>query len=127
MCWCWGGRWHGINRVSRGAGGRFPPDCKHIGGRKDDLPWGWIAEWRAAVDKVRRGCDDVEDILVRNEIFEARTRGIGIIPGELGTAYGVSGANIRAAGVDWDLRRDGKPYLAYPEVDFKVRTHPDGD
>jgi NADH-quinone oxidoreductase subunit D len=56
-----------------------------------------------------------------------RTRSIGIIPAELGAAYGVSGSNLRASGVDWDLRRDGKPYLVYPELDFRVWTHPDGD
>src|SRR5258708_769900 len=52
---------------------------------------------------------------------------MGIIPGELGATYGVSGSNLRASGVDWDLRRDGAPYLVYPELDFKVWTHPDGD
>ena len=62
-----------------------------------------------------------------NEIFHARTKGVGIIPPEIGAAYGVSGSNLRASGVDWDLRRDGKPYLVYPELDFKVWTHPDGD
>jgi NADH-quinone oxidoreductase subunit D len=39
----------------------------------------------------------------------------------------VSGSNLRASGVDWDLRRDGKPYLVYNELDWKVWTHPDGD
>ena len=39
----------------------------------------------------------------------------------------MSGSNLRASGVDWDLRRDGKPYLVYPDLDFKVWTHPDGD
>jgi len=41
--------------------------------------------------------------------------------------YGVSGSNIRASGVDWDLRRDGNPHLPYNELDWKVWTHPDGD
>ena len=44
------------------------------------------------------GCDDIEDLVVGNEIFEARTRAIGIIPGELGAAYGVSGSNLRPRG-----------------------------
>jgi len=114
--------------ISKGAtGGRFHPNFNRIGGLKDDLPWGWVAECREAMKRILDGCDDFEDILVGNEIFEARTRGIGIIPGELGAAYGVSGANLRASGVDWDLRRDGKPYLVYPELDFKVWTHGDGD
>jgi NADH-quinone oxidoreductase subunit D len=41
--------------------------------------------------------------------------------------YGLSGANLRASGVDWDLRRDQKLPLAYDKVDWKVWTHPDGD
>ncbi len=125
--WGFRDREHVLNLIESATGGRFHPNFNRIGGLKDDLPWGWIAECRATMDKILRGCDDFEDVLVGNEIFEARTRGIGIIPGELGAAYGVSGANLRASGIDWDLRRDGKPYLAYPEVDFKVWTHPDGD
>ena len=62
-----------------------------------------------------------------NEIFEARTRGIGVIPADVGLAYGLSGANIRASGVDWDLRRDSPVGLVYDQVDWKVWTHPDGD
>ena len=64
---------------------------------------------------------------MENEIFQARTRGVGIITKEMGLKYGVSGSNIRASGVDWDLRRDGKKYLSYDDLDFKVHTHPDGD
>ena len=62
-----------------------------------------------------------------NEIFEARTRGVGVIPAEMGLAYGLSGANIRASGVDWDLRRDAPSPLVWSELDWKVWTHPDGD
>jgi NADH-quinone oxidoreductase subunit D len=39
----------------------------------------------------------------------------------------VSGSNLRASGVDWDLRRDGPRYLVYDDLDWKVWTHPDGD
>jgi NADH-quinone oxidoreductase subunit D len=94
---------------------------------KDDLPWGWVSDTRTAMKTVLDACDTFEDLVAGNEIFEARTRSIGIIPPELGAAYGVSGSNLRASGVDWDLRRDGKPYLAYPEIDFRVWTHSDGD
>ena len=62
--------------------------------------------------KVLESCDEFENLVAGNPIFEQRTRSIGIIPAELGAAYGVSGSNLRASGVDWDLRRDGNPYLA---------------
>jgi NADH-quinone oxidoreductase subunit D len=116
-----------LNLIEAATGGRFHPNFNRIGGLKDDLPAGWIAETRRIMDKVFESCDTFDELLSGNEIFEARTKGIGIIPPELGRRYGVSGSNLRASGVDWDLRRDGRPYLAYPETDFKVWTHPDGD
>ena len=59
--------------------------------------------------------------------FQSRTRGIGIIPKDVALDYGLSGANLRASGVDWDLRRDQESPLAWNKVDWKVWTHPDGD
>jgi len=120
-------REHILNLIESATGGRFHPNFNRIGGIKDDLPWGWLSETRSAMQMVLNSCDDFEDLVAGNEIFQARTRSIGIIPGELGATYGVSGSNLRASGVDWDLRRDGAPYLVYPELDFKVWTHPDGD
>jgi NADH-quinone oxidoreductase subunit D len=120
-------REHVLNLIEGATGGRFHPNFNRIGGLKEDLPWGWVNETRTAMKIVFDACDTFEDLLVGNEIFEARTRSIGIIPPELGAAYGVSGSNLRASGIDWDLRRDAKQYLVYPELDFKVWTHPDGD
>ena len=116
-----------LNLIESATGGRFHPNFNRIGGIKDDLPWGWIAECRTTMRKMLDSCDIFEDLVLGNPIFQARTRGIGIIPAELGTAYGVSGSNIRASGVDWDLRRDGEPLLPYNEIDWKVWTHQDGD
>jgi len=120
-------REHVLNLIEAATGVRRHPHFDRIGGIKDDLPWGWINETRTAMKTVFDACDVFEDLVAGNEIFEARTRSIGIIPPELGAAYGVSGSNLRASGVDWDLRRDGRPYLVYPDLDFKVWTHPDGD
>jgi NADH-quinone oxidoreductase subunit D len=116
-----------LNLIEAATGGRFHPNFNRIGGLKDDLPWGWIAECRSTMKIVLDACDDFEDLVLGNEIFQARTRGIGIIPATIGPSYGVSGSNLRASGVDWDLRRDAHPYLAYPDLDFRVWTHPDGD
>ena len=116
-----------LNLIESATGGRFHPNFNRIGGIKDDLPWGWVAECRNTMRKMLDSCDIFEDLVLGNPIFQARTRGIGIIPAELGTAYGVSGSNIRASGVDWDLRRDGEPLLPYNEIDWKVWTHQDGD
>lgn len=120
-------REHVLNLIEGATGGRFHPNFNRIGGLKEDLPWGWVSETRSVMRLVLDSCDDFEDLVADNEIFRKRTEGIGVIPADVGAAYGVSGSNLRAAGVDWDLRRDGRPYLAYPDLDFKVWTHTDGD
>jgi NADH-quinone oxidoreductase subunit D len=116
-----------LNLIEGATGGRFHPNYDRIGGLKDDLPKGWIDETRGVMARIRTFCDELEDLLMGNEIFEKRTRGIGVIPPEVGLSYGLSGANIRASGVDWDLRRDEPLPLAWKEVDWRVWTHPDGD
>jgi NADH-quinone oxidoreductase subunit D len=117
-----------LNQIEAVTGGRFHPNFDRIGGLKDDLPKGWAAETKSALGRLRDFCDLMEDLVLNNEIFEARTRGIGVIPAETCLAYGLSGANLRASGVDWDLRRDGPPTgLVHDQLDWKVWTHPDGD
>jgi NADH-quinone oxidoreductase subunit D len=120
-------REHVLNLMEAVTGGRFHPNFDRIGGLKEDLPKGWVDETKAVMKRVRTFCDEMEDLLMGNEIFQTRTRGIGVIPPAVGLEYGLSGANIRASGIDWDLRRDQDSPLAWKEVDWKVWTHPDGD
>ena len=116
-----------LNLIESATGGRFHPNFDRIGGLKDDLPAGWVDETRAVMKKLRGFCDQIEDLLFGNEIFQSRTRGIGVIPREVALQYGLSGANLRASGVDWDLRRDHQLPMAWNKADWKVWTHPDGD
>ncbi|MEY2457403.1 MAG: NADH-quinone oxidoreductase subunit, partial [Acidimicrobiaceae bacterium] len=116
-----------LNQIEAVTGGRFHPNFNRIGGLKDDLPKGWIDETKRAMERLRDFCDEMETLLLGNEIFEARMRGIGVIPADVALSYGLSGANLRASGVDWDLRRDQPVGLPYDQVTFKVWTHPDGD
>jgi len=78
--------------------------------------------------RMRGFCDQMEELVMGNEIFSTRTRGIGVIPRDIALSYGLSGANARASGVDLDLRRDDTSIaMAWKHADFKVWTHPDGD
>src|SRR3954468_133018 len=72
-----------LNLIEAVTGGRFHPNFNRIGGIKDDLPWGWISDCRTAMNRTLRSCDEFEDLVVGNPIFEKRTRSIGIIPPEL--------------------------------------------
>src|SRR5207245_3001490 len=103
------------------TGGRMHYMFNRVGGLKDEMPAGWLDRVRHAVADVGSGMDRVEDIIVGNEIFRARTRGVGVLSAEQIGQYGVSGPIARASGVDFDLRRD-EPYLAYGELDVPVVT-----
>ena len=116
-----------LNQIEAVTGGRFHPNFDRIGGLKDYLPKGWIDETRGVLKRIRNFCDEIETLVVGNEIFQSRTRNIGVIPADIGLSYGLSGANIRSSGVDWDIRRDGGVGLVHNELDWKVWTHPDGD
>ncbi|MBO0829697.1 MAG: NADH-quinone oxidoreductase subunit D [Streptosporangiales bacterium] len=97
------------------SGGRMHFMFNRVGGLKEDMPAGWLDRVTTAVRDVRRRLPDIERMLMQNEIFLARTRGVGVLSREVVHQYGVSGPVARASGVDLDLRRD-EPYLAYGDL-----------
>lgn len=110
------------------SGGRMHYMFNRVGGLKEDLPAGWTARARGAVTALRSRMGVYDDLVLGNEIFRGRTRGVGTLAPEAVHAYGVSGPIARASGVDFDLRRD-EPYLAYGELQdtLKVVTRQEGD
>ncbi|MEV4097460.1 NADH-quinone oxidoreductase subunit D [Streptosporangium saharense] len=108
------------------SGGRMHYMFNRVGGLKEDLPYGWLDRVTQAVADVRRRLPDIENLLTGNEIFLARTVGVGVLDRETIMQYGVSGPIARASGVALDLRRD-EPYLAYGELPVKVVTRSAGD
>ncbi len=121
------------------TGGRFHPNFNRIGGIKpaagagkeqkkltQDLPAGFFTETEAAMDGVIASTDQLEKLLRKNEIFVARTKGIGVLPPEVALSYGVTGPNLRASGVPYDLRNE-TDYLPYDQVDFEIPVGTEGD
>ncbi|MFC4033567.1 NADH-quinone oxidoreductase subunit D [Streptomyces polygonati] len=110
------------------SGGRMHYMFNRVGGLKEDLPAGWTDRVRAVVAGVRSRMGRFDDLVLGNEIFRGRTRGVGVLSRADVHAYGVSGPIARASGVDFDLRRD-EPYLAYGELadTLKVVTRTEGD
>jgi NADH-quinone oxidoreductase subunit D len=96
------------------------------GGLAEDIPPGFFPEARKFCDWMPHAVDEYEAMLSRNKIWIERTRGLGLLSRTDAIALGQSGPVLRASGVDWDLRR-AEPYLAYPEVDFRVPVHEEGD
>jgi NADH-quinone oxidoreductase subunit D len=108
------------------TGGRLHLTYCRVGGVKQDLPRGAIQMSRDLVPRMRERLKEYEDLVLGNEIFAARTRGIGILPADVACSYGVSGSLLQAAGVPEDSRRT-EPYLFYDQVDFDVPTGRNGD
>jgi NADH-quinone oxidoreductase subunit D len=110
------------------SGGRMHYMFNRVGGLKEDLPHGWTGRARAAVAGVRSRMGRLDDLVLGNEIFRARTRGVGVLSPRDVHGFGVSGPIARASGVDFDLRRD-EPYLAYGELGgaLRVVTREEGD
>ncbi|MDQ3423882.1 MAG: NADH-quinone oxidoreductase subunit D [Actinomycetota bacterium] len=112
------------------SGGRMHYMFNRVGGLKEDIPAGWLGRTEQAARAVRSRMPQIEDLIFGNEIFAARTRGVGVLSPALIAAYGVSGPIARASGVDFDLRRD-EPYLAYGQLRddgvLRVVTREEGD
>ncbi|MBU1493434.1 MAG: NADH-quinone oxidoreductase subunit D [Actinobacteria bacterium] len=96
------------------------------GGVAADLPDGWEEDVAGILAGVPKGLADYETLLTENPIFLDRTQGVGVITPAECKALGVTGANARAAGVAWDLRK-AFPYSGIEEYDFEVPTGIHGD
>ncbi|MFF8771367.1 NADH-quinone oxidoreductase subunit D [Kitasatospora sp. NPDC015120] len=116
--------------LEEASGGRMHYMFNRVGGLKEDLPAGWLGRVRAAVAVVRSQLPVFEELVLGNEIFRARTAGVGVLTKAQAEAYGVSGPIARASGLDFDLRRD-EPYLAYGSEELRrvltVVTREEGD
>lgn len=75
---------------------------------------------------MRGKLDEYHELVSGNEIFLARIKGIGKYDAETAIAYGLSGANLRCTGVDWDLRK-AQPYSLYNRFEFDVPVSHNGD
>ncbi|TMD67736.1 MAG: NADH-quinone oxidoreductase subunit D [Chloroflexi bacterium] len=108
------------------AGSRFTVNYLRVGGVLHDFPQGWMQECEAFLDQLEKNMRELEGLITGNEIFEARTQGVGYIDPQQAIAYGLTGAMARGSGVNWDLRVN-RPYMAYREVPVRMQVRQEGD
>ena len=77
-------------------------------------------------DLMEQKLKEYHDLLTGNRIWVRRTKGVGILNAADCKDYGVTGPLIRAAGVEWDLRK-AQPYCGYENYDFDIPTAETGD
>jgi len=108
------------------CGARLTTNVGRIGGfERDFSPKAWekINKFLKEFPVILQ---EFDDLLSRNRIFMDRTIGVGGITGERALNYSFSGPNLRAAGVDYDVRV-ATPYSSYEDFDFSIPVGTNGD
>lgn len=108
------------------CGARLTTSVTRIGGMLADLPAGWVDGVREFADTFPGTLVECERLLTKNAIWLARTQDIGTIDAEEAVSYGLTGPNLRASGVPYDVRK-ARPYLGYEEYDFDIPVGEHGD
>src|SRR5918997_1270613 len=109
------------------TGARMMFHYLRIGGVKADLPEDIPEKTWEVIENLEANLEtDFVDLIEGNEIFVARTRGVGKMTQEKAIEMGLTGPPLRCTGVDFDIRRD-YPYGWYPNVEFDVITDTEGD
>jgi NADH-quinone oxidoreductase subunit D len=108
------------------SGARLTHSYVRIGGVVKDLPQGFGDELSHCLDQITKVIGEVEGLLNANKIFRDRMAGIGAMTREEALNTGCVGPIARAAGVDYDVRKD-YPYSVYPELEFDVPVATTGD
>ncbi len=103
------------------CGARLTYNYYRIGGLSGDLTPAMLAATAAFLDYFEPKLKEYDALLSYNKIFLERTTGVGVIPLAMAVNYGLTGPNLRASGMKFDLRRDD-PYSIYDRFDFDVPT-----
>ena len=108
------------------CGARLTTHAFRIGGCIYETYEGFEQDVKVFCEKFVPKLDEYEELLTTNRIWVSRTKGVGILNAEDCIALGVTGPVLRAAGVEWDLRKQ-QPYEAYTKFQFDIPTGLNGD
>ncbi len=108
------------------TGARLTVSHSRIGGLASDATPTVIGMVRRFSERLVRVVSEWEKLLNRNRIWIDRNEGIGALTPDEAIALGMTGPNLRACGIDYDIRRF-EPYLRYDDVDFVIPLRTEGD
>jgi NADH-quinone oxidoreductase subunit C/D len=102
------------------------PSWFRIGGVAQDLPNGWEAMMTAFCQRMDKSLKEYDRMIMRNRMFQSRTRDIGKLTVDQAIDWGATGPVLRACGMQWDWRKT-RPYSGYDQFDFEVAVASNGD
>jgi NADH-quinone oxidoreductase subunit D len=117
--------WH-YDLVEDLCGARLTTSFTRVGGVAWDVTKDWMGKLREFADGMPARVDDYESLLTNNTIWLKRTQGVGCISAREAIDYGMTGPSMRAAGIDFDLRK-ARPYSGYENYEFEVPSGTEGD
>jgi len=101
------------------CGARLTFNYHRIGGVSFDMPKGWRDKVLRFLDVFEPAMEEFDRLITNNDIYVKRLANVAVISAEEAKDYGLVGPNLRASGVDWDLRKEDG-YSVYPELEFDV-------
>jgi len=108
------------------TGQRMLFNYMRIGGVNGDLNHEFLSRLGDWMSRAAQHIESNTALLNENELFVKRTRGLGVLDRKTALNLGVSGPNLRATGIPYDVRR-AHPYGVYPELEFEIPTRQEGD
>jgi|TARA_Y100001960_G_scaffold265446_1_gene288474 NADH-quinone oxidoreductase subunit D len=108
------------------TGARMMHNYFRIGGVKEDLPDDFQEKMKTLIKHLEKGIEECDQLLSENEMFLARTKGVGSIDAKTAIDFGLSGPLLRACGVPEDIRIS-EPYGLYDRFDFGIPVGSSGD
>ena len=126
LWYLFGARDQAYDLLSKLTGARLTNTYTRIGGLEFDLYDGFEKDLEEVLKTSEKAIEDVLSLIAHNKLFHDRTQDIGVIKADFALANGISGPNLRAAGVAHDLRKD-KPYYGYENFDFDLVIGSHGD
>lgn len=112
--------------LSKLTGARLTNSFIRVGGMANDLHDDFDKDLENALLKVKEGVEETLSLIKHNRIFHDRTQNVGIINQEDAINASLTGPNLRATGVTYDMRKDN-PYYGYENYDFDVAVGSVGD
>ena len=126
LWYLFGARDQAYDLLSKLTGARLTNTYTRIGGLEFDLYDGFEKDLEEVLKTSEKAIEDVLSLIAHNKLFHDRTQDVGVIKADFALANGISGPNLRAAGVAHDLRKD-KPYYGYENFDFDLVIGSHGD